>query len=68
MRVFTNNRFQGHWPVGTAAVVCAETKEEAAEYLNIALKKEGLGPVDVADMSEFHVFDGEVRVLCDGNY
>jgi hypothetical protein len=46
VKVWTNTKFHGHWPVGTAAVVVAETAEQAADLLRPALAARGLhGPV-----------------------
>jgi len=71
MKVFTCNNFSGHYPVGTAAVVIAETREEAAEDLNHKLKSQHSLPGDAKpeDMIEFPSDCREsVRILCDGNY
>lgn len=42
MKVWTNTQFTGLWPVGTAAVVVADTQAEAAVLLNAELDKRGL--------------------------
>lgn len=68
MKTYTNTSFTGHWPVGTAAVVLAETAEEAAELLNVELRSRGLpGDATAGDMD---LLDRKVRVtvLNDGNY
>ena len=71
MKTWTCKTFKGHWPVGSAAVVYAETQDAAAELLNDVLKEHGLsGDAKPEDMQAFPS-DGrcqEVRVLCDGNY
>ena len=71
MKTWTCRTFTGHWPVGSAAVVYAETQTAAAELLNDVLKEHGLaGDAKPEDMQAFPS-DGrcpEVRVLCDGNY
>jgi len=71
MKTWTCITFTGHWPVGSAAIVYAETQDTAAELLNDVLKENGLaGDAKPEDMQEFPR-DGrcpEVRVLCDGNY
>ncbi len=41
--MWTNTDFEGHWPVGVAAVVVADTAGQAAELLNNELEKRGLG-------------------------
>ena len=66
MNVYYSNDFTGIWPVGTAAIVVAESEEEARKLLDRKLGDIGL------------VFDGtlvlvddtvaEAIVLRDGNY
>lgn len=70
MKTFTCNSFKGHWPVGTAAVVCAENWDEAAQKLSAALIGMGLdGKITAQDMIQFPLNEREsVRILCDGNY
>ena len=70
MKTWTNTTFTGHWPVGSAAVVRAKNRHDAAELLNDVLREHGLpGDVDGKDMMEFPISEGEeVRVLCDGDY
>lgn len=69
MKVYTCDSFEGHWPVGTAAVVWASTPGEAAILLNAQLTSQGLpGKVEPAHMIEFHAGGNPVRVLCDGDY
>lgn len=68
MPIYTNNTFEGYWPVGSAAVVCAADEEEAAAMLNVHLATYGpeqSKPVEAKDMKRF---DQGVRVLWDGNY
>lgn len=69
MKVFTNTHFRGHYPVGTAAVVVAETVEHAAELLEKQLKAIGLPQhVLVEHMNELDTSSASVRVLRDGDY
>jgi hypothetical protein len=70
MNVYTCKTFTGHWPVGTAAVVHAETKEQAAEILNDELHERGLpGDAKPEDMRPFPDLPvPQIRILCDGNY
>jgi len=68
MRVWTNSKFKGHWPVGAAAVVVADTREQASELLSEELKQIGLGP---ALPEQFEPVDTErpgVLVLNSGDY
>jgi hypothetical protein len=68
MRVYTCNNFTGHYPVGTAAVVAAKDRAQAASRLNAELKKAGLpGDRTAKDLIPFTVAE-TVRILCDGNY
>ncbi len=69
MKVFTNNSFKGHYPVGTAAVVVAETQEEAAMWLNNHLDTAGLcGDVKPEHMHEVELKRSAVHILCNGDY
>lgn len=71
MAIFTNKTFSGHYPVGTAAVVCAENQEDAAQLLNGYLAGMGLvqdEPVVAEQMVRLDEKKLGVRVLCDGNY
>jgi hypothetical protein len=69
MKVWTNTSFDGHYPVGTAAVVVADTATQAAELLNDELQRHGLSRsaiprqfVRIPTSKPFSV------VLCDGDY
>lgn len=42
MNVWANTEFTGHYPVGTASIVVAETQDQAAALLNAALVERGL--------------------------
>lgn len=68
MKIWTNKSFAGHYPVGTAAVVVAETAQEAKEHLDLFLSYLGLGPCEVSQFQEMPFVAGEVRILNDGNY
>ncbi len=68
MKVWSHNKFKGHWPVGTAAVVVAETREEAGFILNEELDRRGLRFCDPDQFEEIPFEAGTVRVLCDGDY
>ncbi len=69
MKTWTINKFLGHWPVGTAAVVVAATPTEAARYLERRLSNMGLKQhIDPNDFQELPLEDGVVEVLNDGNY
>lgn len=71
METWTCRGFTGHWPIGTAAVVYAETREQAAELRNNELNTCGLpGNVVPENMIKFppDTQHPAVLVLCDGNY
>lgn len=69
MKTYTCKSFTGHYPVGSAAVVSADSPEAAAELLNTALRNAGLpGDARVADLIPFPIDPENVRVLVDGDY
>lgn len=69
MKVWTTTRFSGLWPVGTSAVVVAETKEQAAQLLSAELEFIGL-PQEVSpdDLTRLDTKTPNVLILNDGNY
>lgn len=69
MKVWTNTQFEGHWPVGVAAVVVADTRGQAAEMLNQQLTKRGLSPSATADQFDpLPTHTPLVAILRDGDY
>ena len=68
MKIWTNNEFEGHWPVGSTAVVVAKNAQNAAEYLTSALIARGLKGAEEKDMKEVILGEGNVIILCDGDY
>ena len=68
MKIWTNAKFEGFYPVGSAAVVIAENASDAADYLSMFLSELGLENAKEEDMEELLFVDGQVRILCDGNY
>ncbi len=68
MKLWTNNKFEGFWPVGAGAVVVAETADQAADFLSLFLNEIGLDNAKEEDMEEMPFVDGQVRILVDGNY
>ena len=69
MKIYTNKTFTGHYPVGSAAVVCATSRIQAVALLNIQLREIGLsGDAEVEDMIELKFDVPAVRILEDGNY
>ena len=69
LSVYVCNQFTGHYPVGTAAMVVAESQEHAAKLLNEQLKHQGLIGDANANMMALVVQKApQVVILCDGNY
>lgn len=76
MKVFTA-RFTGHYPVGTAAVIVAESREQAYDLLMEELKEEGLYEAQfewgkptttVDDLTEIDTTIAWAKIQCNGNY
>ena len=68
-KVFTNNTFHGHWPVGSAAVVVAESAEAAAFQLEVTLALNGLyQSFKSEEMVEVDLDIAKCYILWDGNY
>lgn len=69
MKVYTCTAFSGHWPVGTAAVVVAESPEEAAVYLERVLTTKGLSQrIDAGELVPLDVTHAGATILNDGDY
>lgn len=69
MKVFTNNKFDGYWPVGSAAVVVADSAASAAGILQNQLNIMGLfQEVSPGDMIELSTTENGCIILFDGNY
>lgn len=67
MKVWTCDDFTGHYPVGTAAVVVAQSEADARLLLIDACRARGL----VIEDFTVKPLDSSVAravVLCDGNY
>jgi len=62
LKLYTCTSFTGHNPVGTAAVVLAETKYEAKRLLREELEAEGL-TLDKDDVVERVAMKAEVDTL-----
>jgi len=69
MKVWLNTDFTGHYPVGTAAVVVADTAQQAAEMLNAALVEGGLTANSTPEQfTRLPTNSPRAVVLNDGNY
>lgn len=69
MNVYTHTKFSGHYPIGTAAVVVAENKRQAAKLLSTELAKRGLPQeIDLRHLERLFTTKNCVVVLRDGDY
>ena len=69
MEVWTNTSCAGHYPVGFAAVVVAETKDRAAELLNDTKEKQGLSrDAEAKDFLRIPVHREYADILVNGDY
>ncbi len=68
LSVYTCNDFKGHWPVGTAAVIVAESETAAREALESELESVGLEQTQPFTLVELHIGLPSVRILRDGEY
>jgi hypothetical protein len=66
-QVFWATDFNGHWPVGTAAVVVADDLPTARNLLAEDLKRQGLDIGD-AELTPLDTTRDVVLILNDGNY
>lgn len=67
MKFFTCTNFDGHYPVGTAAVIIAKDFDEARELLRIELEGHSLDSSQSLELEEIEV-KPQAIILCDGNY
>lgn len=69
MCVYVHREFTGHYPVGTAAVIVAESKEQALTMLNeILVINELQGDAEMEGLREIQTDVFGVYILRDGNY
>lgn len=70
MKIYTCTDFQGHYPVGTAAVVVASSREEAKEKLEKALFDHfgAIQEIKVDDLVRIPASKAAAHILLDGNY
>lgn len=69
MNVYTTTKFKGHYPIGSAAVITATSKEHAVELLEAELTRIGLAQkITVDQIEELDVAMPKAVVLVDGNY
>ena len=69
MKIYTNNKFKGVYPIGTAAVIVANDKYEAARLLSDALFDTGIPDDNTIDgMIEIDISSPNAIILCNGDY
>ena len=68
MKVFTCNDFEGHWPVGSAAVMVATDEDSARAILLGWLHENGLPQKSKVTVVELPTGNTGIRVLVDGEY
>lgn len=69
MMTWTINDFKGHYPVGTAAIVTADSLEIAIKLLEDALSARGLTQeIKPEQLVPIVTTTRKVRILCDGDY
>jgi hypothetical protein len=67
MKVFTCKDFEGHYPVGRAAVIVAPSKNKARQLLLEELGKTFLNP-HVGELTEVGLENPTAIILNDGDY
>ena len=70
MAIYSCTSFKGRWPVGTAAIVRAKSKEEAAHKMNSALAEANFHQDEPVTSEQMHKFkkSQDVDILRDGDY
>jgi hypothetical protein len=68
LKVFYCTDFEGHYPIGTAAVMVAENKEQAKLLLENSLKDDLPQVIEVNDIHEMDLNNQGCNVLHYGNY
>ena len=69
MKTWTITNFNGHYPVGTSAVVTAENIETAIIWLEKELDNIGLTQkIKPEQLIPMVTSSRKVRILCDGDY
>lgn len=66
--IWVNTSFKGHHPVGTAAIVVADSQEEARDLLQSKLDSVGLvQPINASTMLKLDMTTKKALILYDGN-
>ena len=70
MKTYTHTKFEGHYPVGSAAIIVAPDEETALTLLKNQLELVGLDP-DSAELADLKLVDSarpHCCILLDGDY
>jgi hypothetical protein len=67
-KVYTVTGFDGHWPVGTSAVIVADNMKHATTMLEEELTKRGLKIGDSCKIVRLPLTTDSVHILQDGDY
>lgn len=69
LKLFTCTEFEGHYPVGVAAVVLAVDETQAAAMLEEVLCITGLPQAILpTQLEEVSLLKPSVQILCNGDY
>ena len=69
MNIYTCNSFEGFYPVGTAAVIVAESNVKAKAILDAELKRMGLSQdVPIGEINRLETGMPDAIILCNGDY
>lgn len=68
MKVFYSYDFEGHWPVGSAAIVIEGSRELARLLLDKELADHGLEDSKEYTLVEMDLTEAQAIILCDGDY
>ena len=68
MNVYYTTDFEGHWPVGTSAVIVAKDKRQASKMLLKHLTSVGLVQKEEITIEKLDIKIPLVIVLQDGDY
>lgn len=68
MKLFTCTDHDCFYPVGVASIILADSKEEAAQQLSVALSLRGLDPSSGFTLEEVDLTVKTAIILRDGDY
>ncbi len=68
MKVWTCTDHDGHWPVGVASVVVADTEDQARELLKAEIKEHGLDHHKPFTLRRINTSRPKAFVLQNGDY